>query len=413
MPSAASARRSRQLGYVRNDAARQLRVGRSSTIGLVVLDVRNPFFTDLARGAESEAARHGLVGHPRQQRRGRRARGRLPRPVRGAARARHPDLALPRGRPAAAPAARARDPGGARRPPQRGRAVQLGERRRRTGRLARRRSPDPHGPAPHPVHRRAVRHPADRRSASAEPGAPSTAPRRLVRDRADARRERRRRARDGRGDRRPPRRRDGPDAVFAANDLLAIGRAAGSRASRHPRARGDRDHRLRRHRLRRRPPSCRCPRSASRASSWARRRCASCSPRSTTPTRRPSRWCSSRSSSCAPRRRRRVALARWPTPRWREPMPSSDTASHEKAPARANGGFAGHRRGRVAHWLGARHRDGPYRRRNGRSCTTRAEAALERRTRAVRDRRLSAHAGAGWRSSSASRRRIRVGRRPR
>lgn len=50
-----------QLGYVRNDAARQLRVGRSSTIGLVVLDVRNPFFTDLARGAESEAARQGLA----------------------------------------------------------------------------------------------------------------------------------------------------------------------------------------------------------------------------------------------------------------------------------------------------------------------------------------------------------------
>lgn len=48
------------LGYVRNDAARQLRVGRSSTVGLVVLDVRNPFFTDLARGAENEAARHGL-----------------------------------------------------------------------------------------------------------------------------------------------------------------------------------------------------------------------------------------------------------------------------------------------------------------------------------------------------------------
>jgi LacI family transcriptional regulator len=49
-----------ELGYVRNDAARVLRAGRSSTIGLVVLDVRNPFFTDLARGAEEEAARHGL-----------------------------------------------------------------------------------------------------------------------------------------------------------------------------------------------------------------------------------------------------------------------------------------------------------------------------------------------------------------
>ncbi|MFW8745769.1 LacI family DNA-binding transcriptional regulator, partial [Mesorhizobium japonicum] len=49
-----------ELGYVRNDAARVLRAGRSSTIGLVVLDVRNPFFTDVARGAEDEAARHGL-----------------------------------------------------------------------------------------------------------------------------------------------------------------------------------------------------------------------------------------------------------------------------------------------------------------------------------------------------------------
>ena len=48
------------LGYVRNDAARQLRVGRSSTVGLVVLDVRNPFFTDVARGAEDEAAKLGL-----------------------------------------------------------------------------------------------------------------------------------------------------------------------------------------------------------------------------------------------------------------------------------------------------------------------------------------------------------------
>jgi Transcriptional regulators len=49
-----------ELGYVRNDAARQLRAGRSTTVGLVVLDVRNPFFTDVARGAEDEAARHGL-----------------------------------------------------------------------------------------------------------------------------------------------------------------------------------------------------------------------------------------------------------------------------------------------------------------------------------------------------------------
>jgi LacI family transcriptional regulator len=40
------------LGFVRNESARQLRAGRSRTIGLVVLDVSNPFFTDVARGAE-------------------------------------------------------------------------------------------------------------------------------------------------------------------------------------------------------------------------------------------------------------------------------------------------------------------------------------------------------------------------
>ncbi|NYE18905.1 LacI family DNA-binding transcriptional regulator [Microbacterium immunditiarum] len=49
-----------RLGFVRNDAARQLRAGRSRTIGLIVLDVRNPFFTEVARGAEERAAEHGL-----------------------------------------------------------------------------------------------------------------------------------------------------------------------------------------------------------------------------------------------------------------------------------------------------------------------------------------------------------------
>ena len=50
-----------ELGFIRNDAARQLRDGRSKTIGLVVLDVRNPFFTDIARGAEDAAALAGLA----------------------------------------------------------------------------------------------------------------------------------------------------------------------------------------------------------------------------------------------------------------------------------------------------------------------------------------------------------------
>jgi LacI family transcriptional regulator len=49
-----------ELGFVRNDAARQLRAGSSRSIGLLVLDVRNPFFTDVARGAEERAVAAGL-----------------------------------------------------------------------------------------------------------------------------------------------------------------------------------------------------------------------------------------------------------------------------------------------------------------------------------------------------------------
>lgn len=50
-----------ELGFVRNEAARQLRAGRSRTVGLVVLDVGNPFFTDLAGGVEEVAAENGLT----------------------------------------------------------------------------------------------------------------------------------------------------------------------------------------------------------------------------------------------------------------------------------------------------------------------------------------------------------------
>ncbi|RKR76593.1 LacI family DNA-binding transcriptional regulator [Frondihabitans australicus] len=49
-----------RLGFVRNDAARQLRAGRSLNFGLIVLDAGNPFFSDLARGAEDRAADDGL-----------------------------------------------------------------------------------------------------------------------------------------------------------------------------------------------------------------------------------------------------------------------------------------------------------------------------------------------------------------
>lgn len=50
-----------EIGFVRNEAARHLRAGRSSTIGLLVLDVANPFFTDLARGVERLADEHGSM----------------------------------------------------------------------------------------------------------------------------------------------------------------------------------------------------------------------------------------------------------------------------------------------------------------------------------------------------------------
>jgi LacI family transcriptional regulator len=43
------------LGYVRNDAARQLRAGHSTVIGMVVPDITNPFFTGVLRGVEDAA----------------------------------------------------------------------------------------------------------------------------------------------------------------------------------------------------------------------------------------------------------------------------------------------------------------------------------------------------------------------
>ncbi|MBF6183654.1 LacI family DNA-binding transcriptional regulator [Nocardia farcinica] len=50
-----------RLGFVRNDAARQLKAGRSRCVGLVVLDIGNPFFSDVARAAQQRAADHDLV----------------------------------------------------------------------------------------------------------------------------------------------------------------------------------------------------------------------------------------------------------------------------------------------------------------------------------------------------------------
>jgi LacI family transcriptional regulator len=45
-----------ELGFVRNESARQLRAGRSRTIAYLMLDATNPFFTDVAQGIEQAAA---------------------------------------------------------------------------------------------------------------------------------------------------------------------------------------------------------------------------------------------------------------------------------------------------------------------------------------------------------------------
>lgn len=50
----------RDLGFVRNEQARHLRVGRSSTLAYVMLDASNPFFTDVAAGIEETAVDNGL-----------------------------------------------------------------------------------------------------------------------------------------------------------------------------------------------------------------------------------------------------------------------------------------------------------------------------------------------------------------
>lgn len=48
------------LGFVRNESARQLRAGRSSTLAYVMLDAANPFFTDVAQGIEDVAEQQDL-----------------------------------------------------------------------------------------------------------------------------------------------------------------------------------------------------------------------------------------------------------------------------------------------------------------------------------------------------------------
>lgn len=50
-----------ELGFVRNESARQLRAGTSRTLAYVMLDAGNPFFTDVAHGIEIAAEDHDLT----------------------------------------------------------------------------------------------------------------------------------------------------------------------------------------------------------------------------------------------------------------------------------------------------------------------------------------------------------------
>jgi LacI family transcriptional regulator len=49
-----------ELGFVRSESARQLRAGHSRMLAMLVLDLANPFFVDVARGAEQVVQAAGL-----------------------------------------------------------------------------------------------------------------------------------------------------------------------------------------------------------------------------------------------------------------------------------------------------------------------------------------------------------------
>ena len=50
-----------ELGYVRHEAARHLRAGYSTTVGLLLLDAWNPGFIEVARGVEDTTSSRGLA----------------------------------------------------------------------------------------------------------------------------------------------------------------------------------------------------------------------------------------------------------------------------------------------------------------------------------------------------------------
>jgi LacI family transcriptional regulator len=51
----------KKLGYHPNDVARSLKLRRTKTLGMVVSDITNPFFSHMVRGAEDAALKHGYL----------------------------------------------------------------------------------------------------------------------------------------------------------------------------------------------------------------------------------------------------------------------------------------------------------------------------------------------------------------
>ena len=223
--------RSIELGFVRNESARQLRAGRSRTIAYVVLDAANPFFTDVARGVEDVAEAARPRADPVQQRRGRRcASATTSTQLARAAGARHPDHpGRLRQRPAATRCPeRGQSPwcSSTARPAGAGRWCTVASTTSSGGR-PRGHPPDRPGSPADRLRRRAADRSCRWRDRLA--GAPRARPagraaRRAVLTRAGDRRAQRRRGPPGRASGSSACRPDaGPTAVFCANDLLALG----------------------------------------------------------------------------------------------------------------------------------------------------------------------------------------------
>ena len=246
-----------ELGFVRNESARQLRAGRSRTIAYLVLDAANPFFTDVARGIEEVAEDRGPLAVPLQQRpatppreaayleharassgcRACSSRPVDPRLTRARATSRRGaspscwSTAPAPGADAAAPSPSTTSPAAS------SPSTTCSSRGHR--RIAFVGGPDSHRPGARPPRGRppgaGARRPARRRPRRRDRRPPSPSPRAAA---------------PASGSPACPRRRR-PTAAFCANDLLALGLLQQADLGRRRRARRPGDRRLRRHRVRR------------------------------------------------------------------------------------------------------------------------------------------------------------------